>query len=95
MGRNVGFRSLYTNRMKFLKLPNEVHSILGLALSHSKDKLAVAVRLWEPEEYDMANISVLFYAIERRQFKKLKDDTIRVTRAIKSREPIYPCYVKT
>ena len=43
VGRHICFRSLSGNAMRVLKLPNEVRQVQALALSNSKDKLAVAV----------------------------------------------------
>jgi len=49
VGRHVAFRSLETHRMKFLKLPNEVHTIQCLTLNNRQDVVAVAVKLWDTD----------------------------------------------
>ena len=63
-----------------------------MALSHAKDKIAVAVRFWEPKEFNQYNISVFFYNLK--SLKKLHDQTIRVTQATQTQAAIPPVLLK-
>ena len=49
VGRHVAFRSLETQKMKFIQLPNHVHTIQCLAINHKRDVVAIGVKIWDTE----------------------------------------------
>ena len=63
VGKQLAFRSLGSNQIKFLKLPNSTNRITALALSHSQDLLAVAVQIEGLKSFEQHHLSVLFYSI--------------------------------
>jgi hypothetical protein len=65
VGRHIAFRSLETSRMRFLKLPNEVHTIQAIRMSRTKDKIAIGVRLYKACDSieDLVDLSVYFYEL--------------------------------
>jgi hypothetical protein len=84
VGRHIAFRSLETNRMRFLKLPNEVHSVQAIRMAHeTKDKLAIAVRNYKScdEVKDMIDLSIMFYELNGRDFTRVYDESIKLTQA--------------
>ena len=83
VGRHITFRSLETNRMRFLRLPNEVHTIQAIKLSKDKSKIAVGVRLYAPcdEVDDNIDLQIYFYELVGREFTRVYDESVKVTQA--------------
>ena len=79
VGRNIACLSLQTKKMRFIQLPQDAKEVTAIAVNHQKNLIAVATKLWEFVEHDNRHLVIHFYSIERGQFKRQSQYTIRAT----------------
>ena len=80
--------------MKFIKLPKDAKEITAIMISNSQNLIAIAARVWDFDQYDKHHLNIYFYTIEQKQFKRVKEYTIRATRGGGGQEEMPLTYVE-
>ena len=58
VGRHIAFKSLDSQKMRFLQLPNEAKRVTAITMNKASDLVAIAYEVWDFDSHNMHHLKV-------------------------------------